>query len=220
MHSLSSALAAPLETLGPCTPDSGCGWSPCESRHLLELMICSESHLGGLTASLHQGWARRLAGVTGKMSFPDADTTHPPMSGSQAGAPPSPLSSVCFSVCPPTTPLGGVGPGCSASLVEASGTVGEEGGELVPGSGGEGGCRKGWDWGTHIYLPQVCSVFDMWGLCSPMVQPGHSVGQGELQLWALLSEGSNRCCSQKEVSFPKKEGQLDSSGKITLFRGV
>lgn len=131
------------------------------------------------------------------------------------------------SVRVPPTPLGGVGPGCSASPVEASGTVqgsggrqGEEGGELVLGSGGEGGCRKGWDCGAHIYLPQVCSVFDIWSLCSPMAQPGHSVGQGELQLWALLSEGSDGCCSQKEVSFPRKEGQLDSSGKITPLGGM
>lgn len=82
-----------------------------------------------------------------------------------------------------------------------------------PGVREEKGCRKGWDFGAHIYLPW-CILSSTWSLCSPMVQPGHSVGQGEPS-FRLCSPKVWRLLQPEEVPVFKKEGQLDSSGKIT-----
>lgn len=173
-------------------------------------MICSGATLG---AQLHlctkagpEDWRVLLERCPFQMLTP----TQPPMSGSQAGA--LPHAQFCLLQCvSPQPPRRGWSRSTLHPLLKhqeqcrAAGRDRVRGRELVTGSGGEGGLQEGMGL-RHIYLPQVYSVFDIWSLCSPMVQPGHSVGQGKLQLWALLSEGLTAAAARKRSVFQRRRG--------------
>lgn len=193
----------------------GCNWSPCESRHLLGFMICSGRHLGGLTHP-HQELGQKTERCYHSV-FPDAD--HPaPMWRSQAEL----LLALefCLLPCVSPNPLGGVGLGCSASPFEASEQCRAAGRDRArreeswsKNSGGEGGCRKGWDFGPLLSATGVfCLRHPGSNVSNGTTWTQRGAGRGAQQ--ELCSpKGLTAAAARREVSFSKKEGQLDSSAQ-------